>query len=78
MTEKILLCNRCSEEGYDGEVYRCDWCDSKFDEGDKILCFDNEYHFCSQDCFEQFVIERAWDDTEESEVVSEEYEEDEE
>lgn len=50
-TEYGLMCRNCEKD-----IDRCDYCGNRFASGDGIYCF-NGYHFCSFDCFTNWMAE---------------------
>jgi len=47
-----LICIECNNK-----VKKCDYCGNEFSEGDNIFCVDEEKHFCSYPCYEDWLIE---------------------
>jgi len=53
MSKKLLVCGNCGEE-----IKKCDNCGAHFEEEADIICYTGEqgdYHFCSEDCMEDFL-----------------------
>jgi len=53
MGKELLVCGNCGDE-----VKICDNCERRFEEDDDIICFtgaEGDYHFCSEDCLEDFL-----------------------
>jgi len=44
-----IVCGYC-----DRNVNRCDNCGKKFEDKQKIFCFKERYHFCSEECAKSF------------------------
>ena len=49
MSKKVFRCE-CGEE-----VDVCDWCGKKFRVGDKIICLEEQHHFCSEKCLNKYI-----------------------
>ena len=53
MRKKILSCGNCGDE-----IESCDNCDKPFREGDDVICYsgaEGDYHFCSEDCMNEYL-----------------------
>lgn len=64
MCDGKLICPECGKT-----VHKCEWCGSDFASEDFIICVDGKHHFCSSDCF----LEWLKDKFEEEHTVVETY-----
>ena len=61
--EAVLQCSNCMEE-----IECCDNCGEEFRSGDEIICYYNDlayYHFCSEECYKEFIKKNELSDIEE-------------
>ena len=54
LSEDEKTCSNCKEE-----VDKCDWCYKKFRPHQKIICLEEESHFCSEECLRSFINEET-------------------